>query len=103
MIQVGRIVHIPVVDHLVISTEGYYNFDSEGDLKKLQKSKKYVPDYMQVGEIKKAAEKIGEERGEKRGIEKGKIEMAKRLKEKGIDIAVISETSGLSKEEIEKL
>ena len=31
------------------------------------------------------------------------VEMAKKLKEKGIDIAVISETSGLSKEEIEKL
>jgi len=43
----------------------------------------------------------------KEGVEEGrkmeKIEMAKKLKEKGIDIAVISETSGLSKEEIEKL
>jgi lambda repressor-like predicted transcriptional regulator len=31
------------------------------------------------------------------------MEMAKKLKEKGIDLALISETSGLSKEEIEKL
>ena len=30
MIQVGRIVHIPVVDHFVISTEDYYSFDREG-------------------------------------------------------------------------
>jgi DNA repair protein RadC len=111
MIQVGRIVQIPVVDHLIITTHDYYSFDRKGDLKRLQKSKKYVPGYIQVEEIKKAAEKIGEERGEKRGIEKGekigvekgKTEMAKELKKKGIDIEVISETSGLSKEEIEKL
>jgi predicted transposase/invertase (TIGR01784 family) len=49
----------------------------------------------------------GREEGEKVGIEKGSkgkaIEMAKKLKEKGIDVALISETSGLSKEEIEKL
>jgi len=103
MIQVGRIVHIPVVDHLVISTEDYYSFDREGDLKKLQKSKKYVPGYMQVEEIKKAAEKIGIKKGREEGLKEGKIEMAKKLKKKGFDIEVISETSGLSKEEIENL
>ena len=111
MIQVGRIVHIPVVDHLVISTEDYYSFDREGDLKKLQKSKKYVPGYMQVEEIKKAAEKIGEERGkkngikegEKIGIEKGKIVMAKAMKKDGVVVEKISKYTGLSKEEIEKL
>lgn len=46
---------------------------------------------MQVEQLKKDAQRIGT------------IEMAKRLKEKGIDIAIISETSGLSKEEIERL
>jgi hypothetical protein len=51
--------------------------------------------------------KIGVKKGVKEGVEEGrkmeKIEMAKKLKEKGIDLALISETSGLSKEEIEKL
>ncbi len=45
--------------------------------------------------------------GEKMGIEKGKkiakIETAKRLKELGIDINKISQATGLSIEEIEKL
>jgi predicted transposase/invertase (TIGR01784 family) len=91
------------VDHLIITTEGYYSFEREGDLKRLQKSKKYVPGYMQVEEIKKAAEKIGMKKGRKEGLKEGKIEMARKLKEKGFDIEVISETSGLSKEEIEKL
>jgi predicted transposase/invertase (TIGR01784 family) len=70
---------------------------------------------MKVSEQKKAMRKIvenegfekGIKEGEKKGIEKGrkteKIEMAKKLKKKGIDIDVISEASGLSKEEIEKL
>ncbi len=48
--------------------------------------------------------KLGEIRGKKEGIEVGAkdkaIEMAKKLKEKGIDIAVISETSGLPAAEI---
>lgn len=35
-------------------------------------------------------------------LEKGIKEMAKKLKKKGIDIDIIAETSGLSKEEIEK-
>jgi DNA repair protein RadC len=103
MIQVGRIVQIPVVDHLIISTEGYYSFERKGDLERLQKSKKYIPGYMQVEEIKKAAEKIGMEKGIEKGTKGKALEMAKKLKEKGIDIAVISETSGLSKEEIKKL
>jgi predicted transposase/invertase (TIGR01784 family) len=33
----------------------------------------------------------------------GKIEMARELKKKGIDIHIIADASGLSKEEIEKL
>jgi len=51
------------MDHLIITTEGYYSFDREGDLKRLQKSKKYVPGYMQVEEIKKAAIAIGRKEG----------------------------------------
>ncbi len=49
------------------------------------------------------AKKEGREEGREEGLKEGKIEMAKKLKEKGIDAALISETSGLSKEEIEKL
>jgi len=41
--------------------------------------------------------------GEMKGIEKGKLEMAKKLKENGVDIDLIVKSSGLSKEEIEKL
>jgi hypothetical protein len=48
-------------------------------------------------------EKMGEEKGEKRGIKKGKLETAKELVKRGVDINIIVEATGFSKEEIEKL
>ena len=131
MIQVGKIVNIPVLDHLIISTESFYSFEKTGLLKILERSKKYVPDYLLVEKIKEEAQQIGVEIGKKagrkegmkKGIKKGKKEgeqiglekgiekgeknkaqeMAKKLKKKGIEIDIIVETSGLSKEEVEKL
>jgi len=51
--------------------------------------------------------KVGEKKGEKKGIElgekKGKCDMAKVLKDNGVDIGIIIKSSGLSREEIEKL
>ena len=48
-------------------------------------------------------EKIGEARGRSEGEASKALEMAKALKDKGVDIEIIAETSGLSKEDIEKL
>ena len=52
-------------------------------------------------------EKIGEARGRSEGEASGraaeKIEMAKALKDKGVSIDIIAETSGLSKEDVERL
>ncbi|NIM16746.1 MAG: Rpn family recombination-promoting nuclease/putative transposase [Candidatus Aminicenantes bacterium] len=47
--------------------------------------------------------KVGEMKGEEKGAKIKAVEIAKKLKEKGIDIDIISDTSGLSKEEIENL
>jgi predicted transposase/invertase (TIGR01784 family) len=104
-------VNIPVVEHLIISLEGYYSFSRKGEIKRLEKSKKYVPGYLEVERIQKEARRIGEEIGRKEGMEKGvekgkkeeKIEMAKKMKKKGEPIEKISEYTGLSKEEIEQL
>ena len=46
---------------------------------------------------------LGVEKGEASGRAAEKIEMARALKDKGVDIKIIAETSGLSAEEIEKL
>jgi DNA repair protein RadC len=123
LIQVGKIVNIRVVEHLIISLEGYYSFSRKGDIKRLEKSKKYVPGYLEVERIQKETQRIGEEigrkeglkegeqKGIKKGIKKGKkegieernIEIAKEMKKKGTGIEFISEITGLPKEAIEKL
>ncbi|HLP57398.1 MAG TPA: hypothetical protein VK186_01145 [Candidatus Deferrimicrobium sp.] len=58
-------------------------------------------------EGKKLGEKLGEKRGEKRGEERGdknaRIETARELVKYGVDIDIISKSTGLQREEIEKL
>ena len=103
LIQVGRIVRIPVVEHLIITTEGFYSFESSGDIKRLNLSKKYVPGYLEIERIQKEAQRIGELIGEKKGIEKRNKEIAQQLKQQGIAIEIIAKSTGLSKKEIEHL
>ena len=43
LIQVGNIVGVEVVEHLIISLEGYFSFERTGLLEKLKQSKKWVP------------------------------------------------------------
>lgn len=47
--------------------------------------------------------RVGEERGIQIGHQKGKIEVAKNLLKAGISIDVVSQTTGLSLDEIKKL
>jgi DNA repair protein RadC len=115
MIQVGKIVDVELVDHLIISPDSY---QKSGMLDVLKKSKKWVPRFEEEMKLKNEKDKIreealqlgmkrgmkkGREEGLKEGIKKKAIEMAKKLKKKGIDIDIIAETSGLSREEIEKI
>ena len=53
--------------------------------------------------IRREGEKIGEERGRKIGEESKAIDIARRMKSRGVDDAEIAEIVGLSVEEIEKL
>ena len=138
MIQVGKIIEVEVLEHLIISTNDYFSFKNANLMKKLARSKEWVPPFVEEERLRKEKEKLrkeilkigkkegikegkkigkemglergikkGKKEGEKIGLEKGveknKKEMAKKLKKKGIDIDIIVETSGLSKEEIEKL
>jgi predicted transposase/invertase (TIGR01784 family) len=74
-----------------------------------------VPGYVEVERLLKEARKIAEKKGLKegkrigieKGIEKGRREtykeVAKTMKNSGVDIASIKKFTSLSKEEIEKL
>lgn len=58
LIQVGRILNIALVDHLIISTEAYESFRSMGIMDDLEKSLKYVPTYQVVEQIRKEEKAI---------------------------------------------
>ncbi len=91
LIQAGRILHIEVLDHIIITEESFYSFTQSGVLEELEKSLEYVPAY----KIK--------EQGKEEGQQEKAKEMAKAMKTKGYTITEITELTGLSKTEITKL
>lgn len=95
MIQVGRIVNTPVIDHLIISDKSYVSFGNMGLMDELAKSIKYVPPYELVDKIKAEALKIG--------AKNNSIEIAKELKRRAMPIDAIAEITGLTIEEINAL
>jgi DNA repair protein RadC len=107
MIQVGNIVNIQVIDHLVISEEHYYSFDDHGLMEKLRKSKKWVPRYKEEERIRKEALKLGEKKGRQEGKKEGErskaVKMARKMKKSGESIEKILKYTGLSKKEVEEL
>jgi DNA repair protein RadC len=109
LIQVGRILNIKVIDHMVISIKSYLSFSDIGLLAELEQSTKWVPQFELIERISKEEKKIREEavRIEK---EKAKIDkentikkIAQGMKGDGVPLDIISKNTGLTKEEIEKL
>lgn len=87
-IKIGRILRLNFTRFSVIKIEEEY---------KMQ----YVTIWER--EAKKEGQVLGEKRGEKRGEEKARLETARELVRYGVDIDIISKSTGLSREEIEKL
>ncbi len=96
LIQVGIIVNMPVIDHLIISDISYLSFEYIGLLNILKKSTKYVPSYDLIRRIKADAKEIMEQK-----LEAAKYTMAARMKEEGIALTAIVRITGLSMEEVE--
>ena len=86
LIQVGRILNIALVDHLIISTEGYESFRSMGIMDDLEKSLTYVPTYQVVEQIRKEEKKIARDKV-KLANDKTKIERERREK---LEFAMVS-------------
>ena len=107
MIQVGNIVNVQVIDHLIISEKHYYSFDDHGLMEKLRESKKWVPRYKEEERIRKEALKLGEKKGRQEGKKEGErskaVKMARKMKKSGESIEKILKYSGLSKKEVEEL
>ncbi|NVO09328.1 MAG: DNA repair protein [Bacteroidales bacterium] len=114
LIQVGRILDINVLDHLIISTKSYMSFANTGLLSELEKSTQWVPTFELIERIRTEEKKIREEAvrvAEEKGIKKGKlegekkkaIEMARNSIKEGLPVELIVKLTGLTKKEIEKI
>lgn len=113
LIQVGRILNIKVIEHLIISTMSYLSFTDIGLMEELEQSTKWVPQFELIERIRKEEKKIREEalREEKEkakidkeeAVKKEKLVIARAGLKKGLTIDMISEITGLTKKEIEKI
>lgn len=99
MIQCGRLLHVPVEDHIIISEKGYYSFAEDGLLAELERSEKYVPEY----ELEARAREKGKEIGVKAGALGREREIARQMKAKGYTVKEIMELTGLGKAAIQRL
>ena len=99
MIQVGRIVNVPVLDHFIITEKHYYSFMEDGLLAELEKSQKYVPAYV--------VEAKGRDAGRVLGLQTGAADKARQIardmKAKGYTVKDIVELTGLSRSVVQRL
>ena len=122
LIQVGRILNIALVDHLIISTEAYESFRSKGIMDDLEKSLTYVPTYQVVEQIRKEEKKIAREKlalerdKTKSAQEKAKLAkeaeklaqiqakaLANALLDKGVDLKTIAKIMEITPKAVEKM
>ncbi len=114
LIQVGKILDVKVIDHLIITEKIYMSFGDTGRMQELEESTKWVPSYELINRVKKEeaairkeAVKNAKEKGEKAGHKKGEkqkaLGIAKGMKQKGYDLNDIIELTGITKTEISKL
>jgi DNA repair protein RadC len=96
MIKSGNMLAVEVLDHLVITEESYTSFVDLGIMDELKQSGRYElidkKEYSWAQEMKMEAER-----------DKERKEMAKKMKEEGIDIEAIQRITKLRKIDIKKL
>lgn len=61
LIQVGLIIQIPMIDHLIISPDDWYSFEEDGLMMQLEQSIKYVPSYELINRIREEERIVREE------------------------------------------
>lgn len=110
LIQVGRILNIALVDHLIITPENYISFRHIKLMNELEQSLDYVPTYQVVEQIRKEEKKIAKQRlavekdktkAEKERREKLELATATALLNKGVSIQDIAKIMDISVKRVE--
>lgn len=97
MIQVGNIVGITLFDHIIINpkTEDHLSYRDVGLMDELSKSTAWVPKFEQVKKIRKMANEEGQKQKAR--------QIARDMKKRKLDKELISQLTGLTLGEIERL
>ena len=95
LIQVGRILNIPVFDHIIITTEDFLSFQYQGLMDELRRSLKWVPPYeieerirAEERRMREEAVRVAEEDGERRGKEEGVREGLRAGRKEGMEMGL---------------
>jgi len=88
MIQVGKIMNVPILDHIIITENSYYSFATSGLLKDLEASTKYVPAFILKAKYEKVIKKAEQDQMK---------EVARNMKKEAYEINEIIKLTGLSK------
>lgn len=108
LIQVGRILNIQLIDHLIISTEDYQSFRALGLMDELENSLKYVPTYQAVEKVRKEEQEIAKNKvnsakhAEKTARNQSKI-LVNTLLNKEMSIEEIANILSISMTEVKKI
>lgn len=99
LIQVGLIMRLPVIDHLIITENSYYSFADSGLLASLAKSEKYVPQYI----LQQRYEKEAREKGSEQGRKEKEKETIRNMRAKGLTTDEIVELTGYPKATVSRV
>ena len=97
LIQVGRILNIDLIDHLIITPKSYISFRSTKLMDELEQSLKYVPTYQVVERIRKEEKQIAKEKlavaNDRIKVEKEKLKQAEQKITSAIHFLIEKEIS----------
>jgi DNA repair protein RadC len=105
LIQVGVLMNLPVIDHLLISDTNYFSFEDVGLMGILRKSFKYVPNYALPQRIDTQMYKLMKKQIEEVRL-KAKLRIlqtASQLKKRGMSMEEIAACTNLTIEELQDL
>lgn len=101
MVAVGEFLKIPVIEHLIISTDNYFSFVDHGILEKIKEEKKYDLTFGQIDDLTKKLQGLNKRL---KGIEAAKAKtIATELLKNGIDPKVIAKSTGLTVKQVKAL
>lgn len=103
MMSIGEFIHLPVIEHLIISETDYFSFVDSGLYAKLDKVKADLT----FKEIDKLKAKLNQKNKQIKAAEKkaklAKVEIARNIISQGLSVKQIAKAIGLSEAEIKNI